>query len=509
MSAAPAAAASARGREAADPSIAVLVPLEDARGDVAKHLRTWTHGQTLDRDRFQVVIASDGGDEDGDRALEALLAAQDALVRVPGATLVDLWNAAAARAEAEWIVLTEAHCLGAPDCLAALARAVARDPTLDAASLDHGHQSENRGGVLGERWFRELGAAWDRADWRYLNFVGVAVRRSLFDAVGGLDAEVGLFSAPRLSARLHERGARVGHVADATVVHVHNESLRDHHELSADYARGECRFRAAHDPVYCERYFGYDGVWANRLGYRPEVARAIARDLLDALGRAAVRRRADVPFLARELVRRLPASTAGARPRAAAEALLFRADELAAQRLPLPAEARYARFLRAQDRVVRVTRLRWLRDHVPAPDPPTPGCGGWAVSELDDAALVGAHALERDGRRTFRWTEPVALLRLVPPPGDHELVLDTAGMRGAPLSYVTGAYAGGRRVSRNRLDGDETRLVVPLAGDVGWRSRAAGVTILSRPLDPRTLGAEDPRALGLPLFSVELRRRVS
>jgi hypothetical protein len=28
---------------------------------------------------------------------------------------------------------------------------------------------------------------------------------------------------------------------------------------------------------------------------------------------------------------------------------------------------------------------------------------------------------------------------------------------------------------------------------------------MSRPLDPRTLGAEDPRALGAPVFSVELR----
>src|SRR5712692_1796687 len=193
MSAAPAAGAAARGRESADPTIAVLVPLEDTRGDVAEHLRTWTHGQTLERDRFQVVIASDASDEEGDRALETLLAPQDALVRAAGANLVDLWNAAAARADAEWIVLTEAHCLGARDCLAALMRAVARDPTLDAVSLDHGHQSENHGGVLGERWFRDLNAAWDRADWRYLNFVGVAVRRSVFDAVGGLDAELGLF----------------------------------------------------------------------------------------------------------------------------------------------------------------------------------------------------------------------------------------------------------------------------------------------------------------------------
>src|SRR5690349_17373083 len=350
MSAAPAAGAAARSRERTHPAVAVLVPLEDTRGDVADHLRTWTHGQTLDRDRFQVVIASAGGDAEGERALEALLAPQDALVRAPGANIVALWNAAAARADAEWMVLTEAHCLGDPNCLSALLRAIDRDPELDAASLDHGHRAENRAGALCERWFRDLYATWDGADWRHLNFVGVAVRRSTFDAVGGLDTELGLFCAPQFSARLHARGARVGHVADATIVHIHNDSLREHHELSADYARGECRVRAAEDPSYCERYFGYDAVWGRRLGYRPELARSIARDLADALGRAAVRRSADASWVARELVRRLPASMAGSRPRAAAEDLLFRADEFAAERLPLPADVRYVRFLRAQER---------------------------------------------------------------------------------------------------------------------------------------------------------------
>ena len=509
MSAMPTAGPDARRPERDDPAFSVLVPLEDTRGEVAEHVRTWTHDQTLNRRRFQVVVASDGTDTEGEHALEEILSPHDALVRARGGNVVDLWNAAAARADGEWIVLTEAHCLGDPGCMAALSRAVERDPSLDAVSLDHGHHAENRAGVLCERWFRDLYAEWDRADWRHLNFVGVAVRRSTFEAVGGLDAELGLFCAPMFSARLHDRGARVGHVADATIVHVHNDTLRDHHGLSADYARGECLVRAAHDADYCERYFGYDGVWANRYGYRPEIARAIARDLVDALGRAAVRGRADVPWVARELARRLPATAAGTRPRTAAEAVAFRADELAAERLPLPAAVRYASFLRAQARAVRLTRLRWLRDHVPAPDAPTPRCGRWAVNELDDAALVGAHSLERGGGRTFRWTEPVALLRLEPPTGKHELVLETAGMRGPPQSYVTGAYAGGRRVSRNRLDGDETRLVVPLDGRGRWRGRAAGVTILSRPLDPRTLGAEDPRALGIPLFSVELRRRSS
>jgi hypothetical protein len=488
------------------PEVSVLVPLEDLRGDAAEYLQTWTSAQALARERYQVVLAGDGSDPEGERRLEALLAPQDALVRAPGANLIDLWNAAASRADAPSLLFTEAHCLADRGCLDAVVRAVEADPDLDAASLDHGHHARTASAELGARWFDELHAVWDRDHWRHLNFVGAVVRRDAFNAAGGLDPTLGVFAIPALAARLHERGARVGHVDEATVAHVHNDSLADHHALSADWVVGECRVRSVGPSAYCERYFGHDGIWANRLAYRPEIARALARDVADAVARAAVRRREDVPWLTRELARRLPACVGGARPGAAAEGLRVRVNEIAAERLPLPADARYARYLQGQEAAVRRARLGWVRDHVTTPPAPAPARGRWAVDELDDTVLVGAHALERDAARAYRWTEPVTLLRVAAPEGEHELVLDTGGLRGRPQDYVTGAYVGGRRVSRDRLRGDATRLVVPLPRHGARPRSGGGITILSRPLDPRMLGAEDPRPLGMPLFSVEVRR---
>src|SRR5207249_1897129 len=80
----------------------------------------------------------------------------------------------------------------------------------------------------------------------------------------------------------------------------------------------------------------------------------------------------------------------GPRPRAAAEGLRSRANEIAAERLPLPAGARYAYYLRAQAAVVRRARLGWVRDHVAMPPAPEPSLGRWTVDELADTALVGA-----------------------------------------------------------------------------------------------------------------------
>jgi hypothetical protein len=491
-------------RRSAEPLIAVLVPLEDTRGDVTDHLRTWTHGQTLPRDRFQVIVATAGAHGEDERRLRRLLAPQDAVVHTPGAGLVDLWNAAAARADAPWLVLTEAHCLGDSRCLEAVAEAIARDPNLDAASMRHGHRADTRAGDLCARWFQDVYNTWDGESWRHLNFVGVAVRRAAFDSVGGLDPELGLFCAPLFSARLHELGARVGHVDDAVVVHVHNDSLADHHGYSVDYAEGEMRVRASHDEAFCERYFGHDWTWTNRLAYRPEIARRFARDLVDALGRAVLRRRDDASWLARELFRVLPAALAGARLHAAVERLRFRVDALWAERAPRSEATRYARFLRAQDEVVRSTRLRWIRDRVGRLDAPRARAGRVTVDELTDAGIVGGHALERDGRRFFRWTEPVALLRVAGSPG-QELVLDTRGLRGPPLSYVTEAYVDGRRVARRLLDGDDRHLRIPLGQGTRARGPGGGVTILSRPFDPGAWDVHDPRRLGLPLFSVEVR----
>ncbi len=44
--------------------------------------------------------------------------------------------------------------------------------------------------------------------------------------------------------------------------------------------------------------------------------------------------------------------------------------------------------------------------------------------------------------RSFRWSEPVALLRLGAPAGGAVVRIATAGLRGAPLDYLHGVYAG-------------------------------------------------------------------
>jgi hypothetical protein len=293
-----------RSPTGARPELAVLIPLVDFRGDSVAHLRTWTHEQTLPRERFQVVVATDGVDAKADTAVEALLSEHDVLERVPGADLISLWNAAASQASAPWLVITEAHCLADPACLGVIARAVDADPDLEAAMLEHGHVADTLAGDLCARWFQKIYSEWSQTDWAHLTFAGCVVRRDVFERHGPLDSRYWLFSSFMLSARLAEAGATVGSIRDARIFHVHNDTVREHHEHSASHVRGQFLARSENSPAFCERYFGHSGPWANRLRYRPEVSRPITRALTSALVRAVGARRPDTTWMGRELMMR-------------------------------------------------------------------------------------------------------------------------------------------------------------------------------------------------------------
>ncbi|MDX6698809.1 MAG: hypothetical protein QOE65_2206 [Solirubrobacteraceae bacterium] len=486
------------------PRVSLLFALYDARGDSAEHLRTWTHEQTLPRECYQVVVATAGGDPAVERELQALLAPGDVWVRAPGVEEIGLYDVAARKATAPWLVVTEAHCMADPDCLAQLTRTLDASPELEVALLELRQVAHDAEGRLGARWFEQLDEQQAALEWDLLPLAGFAIRREAFFGSGGFDRRYEVFANFALSARLHARGAAVAVATGAVVNHI-QEGVRPHHAHSAEFTRGEFRFRADHDAEFCERYFGHQELWGRRLGYRGEVARGLARSLLTAGVEAAAGRSRDTGWLLRELARRVPAAAAGVHPYVLRDRVGMTASERLLERASLPEDRRFPGYLRAQDRIVRLTQLRWIRDHVEPPGPPARATGTWTADALDGEALVGAHGLERRDGRAFRWIEPVALLRLAPPPGEHVVTIDTGGLRGSPLDYVCGVYAGGRPVGRGAIEAVDGRLDVRLSPQLAERAAAGGLAVLSRPLDTRGNGLRDPRRLGMPVVSVEMR----
>jgi hypothetical protein len=494
------------GREAL--ALSVLVPLADARGDAVDHLRTWTHEQTLPRERYQLVIASPGDNPEVEEQVAGILAPHDRLERVsPDSNVFALWHAAATHADTPWLLLTENHCEADPACLQTVVEALEADPDVDALSMEHGHISENRTGQLAERWFDAVYEDWDRSDrWTSqsrLNPVGFVINRRTYDQAGGIIERYDDFSLALLSARLHELGARIEHVP-AQVLHVHVDDIKDHHQHSAGYAFGECVARATEDPEFLEHYFGHGTVLRNRIRYRPEVARRAAAVVADSAARALLRRRQELRWLLRELATRLPACAAGTAPYIAWERLAFRATEYAATHLPLSPQGRWWSYLRAQEGVVRLTHLRWIAEHPEPLTRPTYVSGVRPIEDLGPHELAPVHTLERNDGRAFRWTEPVTQLRLRLPESDADVRLDTGGLRAPVLHYVRGVYANSRRVEPAVLREEDGALVIPVPSHAR-RNGGLDLTIIARPLEPASSGPVDPRRLGLPLFSVEVR----
>ncbi len=483
--------------------LSLLVPLEDARGDAAEHLRTWTHEQSLSRERYQVVVTSTGEDPDGERLVRELLAEHDVFEHVPGADLIELWNAAAARADSDWLVLTENHCEADPACLDSVVRTIQSDGGLEALTLDHGHITRNPVSELGARWFEGVYEEWDEpGQWPRLNLVGFAIRRDVYREAGALDPRYGLFSAPLLSARLHRRGARIGHVPEAHVLHVHPDVIQEHHGHSADYAHGECEARTREDRTFCEPYFGPASIWTNRLRYEPRVARRAAAVIAASAARAVLGRRNELPWLLRELGAWLPAAAAGPGPYLGRARLLFRVCEIAASRGFVPPELSWRAFLRAHELVLVLTQLAWVRDELEPPPPPRAWSGRRGVEEFDHEELVGVHGLERQGDRWFRWTEPVTVLRVAAAPGARSLRIETGRLRGGPLEGLRAAYVDGRRVAPDQVRAEGPAVVLPLPGRARNGGGTSTVTLLSRPLEPPPSAPRDPRRLGMPIVSI-------
>jgi hypothetical protein len=487
------------------PLLSVVVPMEDDRGELAENLSTWTRRQTLDRERFQVVVVSPG-DPEAEEIVRTVLAPHDTIVRTDSEEIIEHWNVGARAAASRWLFLTEAHCLGEPGCLEGVAKALeGSGPDTEVVTVEHGHVADSKVERLGADWFDEVYEEWNAPDaWTRLNLVGFAIRRDVYFDEGGLEPRYGMFSAPVLSARLFDRSAPTVHAPDSRVLHKQNHHIREHHDLSADYARGECEARNDVPPTFGARYWGHGETWANRLRYRPEVARPLAATLALATARAAVKRHSDAAWLARETVRLLPAAAAGVKPYLAVRSAAFAVEEQLAIRMPERLTRRRRGYTAALKHVVALGELRWVRDSVGPPGAAPLGVGRWSPADLGPEALVGAHGLERVDGAELRWTWPVAELRIDPPATDGKLILETGGLRGAPLEAIRAVYVGGKRLTPDQLTADATRLEIPLPATARDRVARRGVVILARPLRAAEADSPDRRTLGLPLRSVEV-----
>ena len=261
----------------------------------------------------------------------------------------------------------------------------------------------------------------------------------------------GLFSPALLSATLDARGARVGRFAEARVAHIADDEITEHHEHTSDFARGECVLGRSATPRSASATSA-----GRRCGGTGRATGPTSRGPWCAPSRRPPPMRS--PGGARTFRGSCASWRAGCPRRPVA---LGRAPRSSARRWRASSGPRWA----SPD--ANAAGAAWCgptpgscasrswTGSAPTPTSPLPARGrrraADPIEELD-GALTGVHALEHDGERWWRWTEPVAHLRLAAPASGGVLAIDTGGRQGRRRwTTCSGVYVGARRIRNRRL----------------------------------------------------------
>ena len=195
--------------------LSVILPLVDSRGSAAEAAGAWAR-QTLPPHEYEIIAPSPSPAP----SVEARLRSHDRVEIASGAGEVDLYAAGCRLARGEILLLTESHCIPEPDAAAELVRYFA-ESDVAAAHLDGPGISRSALARMEERMNVEYRRSRDGVDdWSIASLRGFAVRRTAFEAAGGLDVTIGRLAEKALAFELLRRGFHIGRAPRAVLHHV-------------------------------------------------------------------------------------------------------------------------------------------------------------------------------------------------------------------------------------------------------------------------------------------------
>lgn len=500
------------------PEISVVFPLVDGRVDGIKAVQSWTHLQTILRDRYQVVAVSDGSDPDTDHEIAQLLAPHDLLVCHPTHNFLELYDVGIRRARGRLVVLTEHHCLAHPDCLIEVERFF-QSHEYDGACLNIEWLCMNEVARLkwNQRNQERLSFFKVENHWNKFLFAGFAIRRDKLLRIGGIDFQYGLFLEVAVGAMLHHEGFRLGHIQQARVQHLDNNSFRKVLDFIRNFTEGEVKFFRDHEAEFCQRYFGNIPEWADRFSDHSKLGRMYAPVLWILLLNECRRGRfGRVHALAGELIQQFFSATVPTSIRLLAARLSI---SLACWQFHLSRfnEPRRLRTLNdACDRMVHYVRMKSIAEQnikrqdrsltqprlLPAPT-------RWDIGMLSDDELIGFHTQETMEGKAYRWSKPVATLRLDLAPSHYEVRIDTRGFRGRPEEYLLACVWNDYLVPTDDMQFNNDVVTFSVSAEHFVADSWQQLTLVNRPLLPSRSSIADRRRLGIPIFSIEVREQLA
>jgi hypothetical protein len=484
----------------------VIVTLRDDRGHLEECISSWTQRQTFSRHRFEVIGLSSKREAGAATTIVPLLGVSDRVLQHDTDNELLLYDLGARQARGTWLVFTEAHCAAEAGCLAQLFAFLKVHQEIYIGACIRTAPDGNCDPLASAegRWYREGFTQWSQEDdWRKVTIRGTAIRRDVYERIGGFRSEFGCFAESLLAADLHAGGYRLGYAEQAAVRHYNSTNIRDFLTYICEYRTGEAAYQLGSESEQARHYFEVPQGWRDASAADRRLA---LRCAVQSLAQAAVHPLEPGAFsLALSMIEVLwhqGWDAAFGRRHELFKAFVAQVWARLCFAMPGPdPEKNYQRFCQLLEATGQLARVRALLRRPAhsiergAPETSAPKC---RIGTAPSGCLVGFHALETFKGQPFRWSSPLALIRLEMKPTDHEVCIDTGGIAG-PAPRRLKIY----------LNGHQLRPTAPWqAGKLRlfamrhhFLKKGYQKLVLTSEREP-IRGSSELRALGIPLLSI-------
>ncbi|HZS04375.1 MAG TPA: glycosyltransferase [Blastocatellia bacterium] len=489
----------------ADLRVSVIVTLTDERGQGRECVRMLTQGQTLAREKYEVIVITDGSYPQLAREAEKMLAPQDSLVHFPSSNEFYLYEIAARRARGRVLFFTEAHCVPEPECLEAMVRfldisgcdgARCRSVRIDE-NLNYLAQMEDR--VIED--FRSANLQKDH--WLKVLIHGFGIHRDVYFQEGGFTSEFGQFAEWELAARLHSRGRRLGYAPEVVVRHCYAGDLKILFSFIRDFTRGEMKCRATLPKEFCEKYFGPLPEWFEHGFYNSALTRRLCLYLIERFSSALKDGDYKASLELLRLLRRFDVTAlCGLRWHLLAARKSIILARLKMRLWRFSAERCYQAYHRHWAAIIQYCRLEFLADQAAALRGEVPATFQYDLTRIAADDLTGFYPLETWQGHSFRWSEPAAVVRVSLPAGDYEVRIEMLPVRSEALPLHIEVIFDGHTVCKTTQDSHRPVTFRLTADKFKPETDRHYLALLCNAFRPLQFDSTDERALGLPVTGI-------
>jgi hypothetical protein len=485
--------------------ISVIIPLPDHRGMALACIESWVQTQRYSREKYEVLVVANGTEPALEQQVKAILSEYDSLIYEDSPVEMALYDTGARQARGEFLFFTESHCLGDPNCLQEITNFLIERAAVGALCRSE-DLSTNWLAALEECLAEDRFKVRSQPDHWYKTAVrGFAIRRELYLAQGGFEAEFGLFAEPLLSARLHSQGYRLSYAEKAVIYHYNTTRLTDLLGSVRDYTYGECAYHAKFPDNPYAQYLGWAPEWSERESYRPETAWALCQIILKqlptffhsknnallsyALSKAALRLAPIVLFGSGWLLFQ------------ARFALTIGQLQLWLYRFHAQKSCQIYRDY-WENKLVRLTRLEFIASYLQETQPDWEVLLTYDLARLGAEHLLGFYPVETYQGQTFRWSTPTALVRVSLPAQNYKVVCRMLAVRAAPSNLLL--FFDGCPITNFTLATDQSAFSFEIKRAMFKPdNNTHDLVLFCPPLGSRELNGPDRRDLGLPIKLIE------